>query len=95
MTVEPKTNEKRGAKLAWASLLCGVVSWLLMPALPVGPDVAAVILGILALGQTSKDDRKMRTIAHTGLWLGAAKLLVMLLTLAWVVFAFMRNPVAH
>jgi len=82
MTTEPTKGGQRGPLLAWFSLLCGVLAWLLVSVLPPGPDIAAIILGVYALGQTSKDDKKTRIIAHMGLWSGALKLLFMLLTAA-------------
>jgi len=95
MTTEPTKSRQLGPKLAWFSLLCGVLAWLLASVLPAGPDIAAIILGARALGQTSKDDKKTRIIAHMGLWSGALKLLTMLLTAAWALISFILKQVAH
>ena len=84
-----------GPKLAWASLVCGVLGWVLIPVVGFGPDIAAVVLGIIALRQIAKDDKKTRRVAHIGLWAGASKLIAMALTFLWVIIAFLRNPVAH
>jgi len=89
--------ERTGAstRLAWISLTCGILGWILAPFLPFGLDVAAVATGIVALRRTSNDAKKERLIAHFGLWLGIAKLVTMCLLMLWLIVAFMLNPVAH
>ena len=82
-------------KLAWAALICAGASWFLSPFLPVGPDIAAVILGILALRKRKVLPKKMRQIAIVGIIAGAVKFVAVLSTLIWLVVAFMRNPIAH
>lgn len=82
-------------KLAWISLVCGILGWILAPVLPLGLDVVAVITGTVALRRTDKQVKKERLIAHIGLWLGITKLITMCLLLIWVIVAFMLNPVAH
>ena len=84
-----------GPKLAWISLICGILGWALIPIVPFGLDVAAVVFGIIALRQIDVAQKKARLIAHVGLWAGASKLLAMVLTFLWVIIAFATNPVAH
>ena len=95
MTTEPPVDTRPASKLAWASLVCGILSWALSPVVPFGLDAAAVVLGILALKLMDRDAKKERLIARIGLWAGLLKLLATALILAWVVAAFMKNPVAH
>jgi hypothetical protein len=95
MTTEPPADTRPASKLAWASLVCGILSWALSPVVPFGLDAAAVVLGILALKLTDGVAKKERRIAKIGLWAGLLKLLATALILAWVVVAFMKNPVAH
>ena len=95
MTTEPSGDTRPASKLAWASLVCGILSWVLSPVVPLGLDAAAVVLGIVALKLTDREAKKERRIAKIGLWAGLLKLFAMALILAWVVVAFMMNPVAH
>ena len=94
MTAQPD-DKNPNPMLPWAALICGVLSWLLTPVLPVGLDIAAIILGVMALKQTSKDLKKERLMANIGLWAGLIKLIAVALTFLWVIIAFLRNPVAH
>lgn len=94
MTVQPDEKNPNPI-LPWAALICGVLSWPLSPFVPIGLDIAAIVLGLLALKQTSKDLRKERLMAHVGLWAGLVRLIAGALTLLWVFLAFARNPVAH
>ena len=94
MTVQPD-GKNPNPMLPWAALICGVLSWPLTPVLPIGLDVVAIVLGLLALKQTSKDLKKERLMAHVGLWAGLIRLVAAALTFLWVIIAFARNPVAH
>ena len=89
--------EKTGVntKLAWVSLACGILGWVLAPFIPFGLDVVAVVTGSVALRRTNKDAKRERLIAHFGLWLGIAKIFAMCLLMIWIIVAFMLNPVAH
>ena len=95
MTTEPPADTRPASKLAWTSLVCGILSWALSPVVPFGLDAAAVVLGILALKLMDRDAKKERRIAQIGLWAGLLKLLATALLLVWVFVAFIRNPIAH
>jgi hypothetical protein len=58
-------------------------------------DIAAIVLGALALKQTSRELKKERLMAHIGLWAGLVRLIAATLMFLWVIIAFARNPVAH
>ena len=88
-------NERPVSTIAWAALICGVGSWLLAPIVPFGVDVAAIVLGFIALNRADESAKRERLIARVGLWAGVVKLTVMALMLAWVIARFMANPVAH
>ena len=92
---ESPENAGASTKLAWVSLACGILGWVLAPFIPFGLDVTAVVTGIVALRRTGKDAKRERFIAHFGLWLGIVKLVTMCLLMIWVIVAFMLNPVAH
>ena len=92
---EPAGGKKVELRLEWASLACGILCWVLSPFVAFGLDVAAIVLGVFALKQADRDEKRKRLIAHIGLWAGVLKLLVMFLVLAWVFVAFMLKPVAH
>ena len=82
-------------KIAWISLICGILGWALFPIVPFGVEIVAIVLGIISLRQVNENQKKARIISHIGLWAGALKLLASCLMLLWVIFSFMRNPVAH
>ncbi|MBI5119331.1 hypothetical protein HZA56_22915 [Candidatus Poribacteria bacterium] len=93
MTVN--STNKTSSALAWATMVCGILSWALLPLIPLGPDIVAIVIGGLALKSISKDAIRIRRIALIGFWLGLSNLLLKILIMGWVFIAFMINPVAH
>jgi hypothetical protein len=61
----------------------------------VGFDIAAIVLGILALKMASNDEKLIRRIAWLGLCIGAAKLIVIIFSFIALLLVFWKNPVAH
>ncbi|MFH1278603.1 MAG: hypothetical protein ABIK65_09510 [Candidatus Eisenbacteria bacterium] len=87
--------KSRAASIAFLSLILGALSWVLASWIPVGLDVAAVVLGMTALRALRGAPKKERIVAWIGFVLGLSKLLVLAGMIVWLAIAFSRNPVAH
>jgi len=91
----PPERDRTGTKLAWAALITGILSWPATPFLPVVFDIAAIACGILALRRLPRHQKTEKILAWIGLLCVVLKFIVGGLVLAWVIIAFIRNPVAH
>lgn len=81
--------------IAWLSVTLGAASWAFASVVPIGLDVAAVVLGLLALRGARGKPARERVVPWIGIALGLSKLLAMAGLIVWLVIAFSRNPVAH
>ena len=98
MEHEPQTPSRSSfapKALAWVSVGCGVGSWLLAIVIPVGVDLAGIIVGLLAIYSDRDGSGGARRIAIWGVVISGAKLLAMIALFAWVIISFAINPVAH
>lgn len=91
----PAAGAPAAGILAWLSIGFGVASWVLASLIPVGLDIAGILLGLLALRLAPRAAKGIRRAGWAGLVISGAKLLVMIGLLLWVFAAFMVNPVAH
>ena len=81
--------------LSWLAVAFGVLSYILASFIPVGFDIAAIILSVIALVGLRKEVKKKRYVAWAGLIIGGSKLLIIIGMVLWVIIAFSLNPVAH
>lgn len=92
---EPLNTGFDAKNLAWASLACGVVSWFLAAFIPIGIELAGIILGVLAIRRARDDQRGPRRIAIWGVVISVVKLVAVIGFFAFAMTALAVNPMAH